>query len=376
MVAVLAMCACGSTSTNAPAPSPSAPSAPSTPTVASIAVSGTAPTVGSTSQLTATATLSNGSTEAVTTQATWQSSNAAVLTVNSSGLAMAIAAGDADLTATYAGVKGSLHLSVAPRTLGLIGVIADETTRGALADVRVEVLNGINGGKVASTDASGTYTFTGLVAETFRLRASKDGYAWGEQNVTVPDVPRADFFLHQACSVSVSPTFDSMLNGPFGSAISVSATPSSCPWNASTSDDWITLMPPTSGTGSSTIYFRVIANMPVTASRTGSILVSWSGGNTRVTIEQRPATCTPSDTFAVAASGRGWMFDLGAGCYFNTTMSVDVPWIHIGRDTHGGGLFIDVTVDPNSGAQRIGHITMDGHGNGLYAQYTFVQAHP
>src|SRR5262249_45628776 len=71
-----------------------------------------------------------------------------------------------------------------PSHYSLTGVINDETTRAPLADVRVEVLNGVYAGQTASTDLSGTYTFTGLAAETFRLRASKDGYLWGEQNVT------------------------------------------------------------------------------------------------------------------------------------------------------------------------------------------------
>jgi hypothetical protein len=344
--------------------------------VASIAVSGSSPAVGSTSQLTATATLSNGSTQAITTLATWQSSNAAVLTVSPSGVATALSAGDTDVTATYVGVKGSLHVSVAARTYGLMGVIADETTRGALADVRVEVLNGANAGKLATTDASGTYTFAGLVAETFRLRASKDGYAWGEQNVTVPDVPRADFFLHQYCNVSVSPTSYSGVNWPLiNDPLTLTATPSTCSWGVSTTDDWIKLTPPTTGVGSSTFWFTPVPNTPVTASRTGSVLVSWPGGSARVAVEEQPATCTPSETVPVAASGAGYLFKLGVGCFVNTTMTIDVPWLQE-HGTSGGLLYLNLMVQPNPGPQRTGHLTMDGHGNGLYAQYTFVQANP
>src|SRR5207249_1929313 len=44
-------------------------------TVASVAVTGTAPSVGTMSQFTATATLTDGTTQDVTTQATWSSSN-------------------------------------------------------------------------------------------------------------------------------------------------------------------------------------------------------------------------------------------------------------------------------------------------------------
>ena len=317
--------------------------------------------------------MSTGATQSVTNLATWQSSNNGVVTVSPSGLAAAVAPGNADITATYQGTSGSLHLDVAMRTYGLVGVIADEATRSPLADVRVEVLNGANAGKTASTDTAGSYTFGGLVAETFRLRASKDGYGSGEQNVTVPDVPRADFFLHQPCAASVSPTSYSAINVPFSGGLLALTTSPTCSWTASTSDDWIHLTPPTSGTGSSTIYFTSVPNMPVTASRIGSILLSWPGGSTRVPVEERPATCTPSSTNTVPAAGAAYMFNLGEGCYFNTTITVDVPWIHLGTGTHGGGLYVDVTIDANPGAQRVGHITVDGHGNGLYAQYTLVQ---
>jgi hypothetical protein len=339
-----------------------------------VAVSGVAPGLGSTSQFIAAATFSDGSTQAVTNLAAWQSSNAGVLSVSASGLVTALAAGDADVTATYQSTKGSVHLSIAVRTYGLVGTIMDENTRSPLTDVRVEALNGANAGKVASTDASGTYTFSSLVAETFRLRASKDGYVWGEQNVTVPDIPRADFFLHQSCGVSVSPESYSAINMPFGlGGFTLTATSSSCPWTVTTTDDWIGLTGPRSGMGSSTIPFTLVPNMPVTASRTGSILLSWPGSSARLLVEERPAACTPSTTITVPPSTRGYMFDFAYGCIFNTTITADVPWIHLGSGTHGGGEYKDVLFDPNPGAPRVGHVTVDGHGNGLYEQYTFVQ---
>ena len=278
--------------------------------------------------------------------------------------------------ATFSGTaSGEANIpALPPRTYTLVGTIADETTRAPLPDVRVEIINGVNVGKVATTDASGTYNLVGLVAETFRLRASKDGYGSGEQNVTVPDIPRADFFLHQPCAVSVSPTSYSSINGPFFGAgiLTLTAGSPTCSWNLSTTDDWIKLSPPTSGTGSSTVNFSLVINMPVTAGRTGSILLSWPGGSTRVSVEEQPANCTPSATITVPPAGPGYMFYLGQGCIFNTTLTVDVPWIRLGSG-HAAGTYIDIFIDPNPGAQRIGHVTADGHGNGLYSQYTFVQ---
>jgi hypothetical protein len=94
----------------------STPTTPTTPpaavTVNSVAVSGTATLTskGQTSQLTATASLSNGTTQDVTSQATWQSDNAAVASVSSSGLVTANAEGEATITATYQSKSGTLKI--------------------------------------------------------------------------------------------------------------------------------------------------------------------------------------------------------------------------------------------------------------------------
>src|SRR5947209_130660 len=103
MLALLLWACGGSTS--------STPSAPSTPTLTSVAVSGTTPSVGSSSQFTATANFSNGTNQSITNQATWQSSSASVATVSSSGLVTATNSGETDIRATYQSLSGTLHIS-------------------------------------------------------------------------------------------------------------------------------------------------------------------------------------------------------------------------------------------------------------------------
>ena len=91
--------------------SPTTPTTPTTPTApapSSLAVTGAIPAVGQTSQLTATLKLSDGTTRDVTGLATWQSSNAAVATVSTSGLLRVLQLGAADITATYQTVSGKL----------------------------------------------------------------------------------------------------------------------------------------------------------------------------------------------------------------------------------------------------------------------------
>jgi hypothetical protein len=84
------------------------PTAPSR----SVSVKGSVPAVGQTSQLTAKATLSNGTTQDVTAQATWSSSNTATATVTSGGLLKVVALGGATITATYQGANGTFSVNV------------------------------------------------------------------------------------------------------------------------------------------------------------------------------------------------------------------------------------------------------------------------
>jgi hypothetical protein len=106
LLGVSALAACGG--------SPSSPSGGGgTPTVSSVAVTLTSPLkVGQTSQATATATLSNGATQAVTSG--WQSDAAGVATVSAAGLVTAIANGTATISISSDGRQGQQALRVVP----------------------------------------------------------------------------------------------------------------------------------------------------------------------------------------------------------------------------------------------------------------------
>jgi uncharacterized protein YjdB len=81
-------------------------------TVASVAVSGAVPAVGSSSQFAATATMLNGTTQDVSSTSTWTSSNTAVATVSSSGVVTAVTTGSVTITATYTGIVGNDAITV------------------------------------------------------------------------------------------------------------------------------------------------------------------------------------------------------------------------------------------------------------------------
>ena len=80
----------------------------------SIKVSPTSSSIsdGATQQFTATATFKDGSTQDLTTSVTWSSSDTTRATINSSGLATALAIGRPQLTATLGSVSGSATLIV------------------------------------------------------------------------------------------------------------------------------------------------------------------------------------------------------------------------------------------------------------------------
>lgn len=111
-VAVLAVGRCSGQSDSSSTPTgPSAPSAPAT--VTQVRISGTTSLTarGQTSQLSATATFSDGSTRSVTQEAEWTTSNDTVATV-SGGLVTARDVGDADISVTYRGVRSSTRVEV------------------------------------------------------------------------------------------------------------------------------------------------------------------------------------------------------------------------------------------------------------------------
>jgi hypothetical protein len=113
LLAMLAVCGCGSNPTG-PTPSTGSQSS-AAPTVASLAVTGATflAGIGETAQLVATARLSDNTQQVVTPGAEWQSSKPTVAAVTRDGVVTAVAGGLATITATYGGRSGSLAVSVA-----------------------------------------------------------------------------------------------------------------------------------------------------------------------------------------------------------------------------------------------------------------------
>jgi trimeric autotransporter adhesin len=147
--------------------SPSTPTTPSTQvSLVSVAVTGAASLtgIGETGQLVATATMSDGTTQTVTSAATWQSSNQNVVTISNTGLATAVGAGQATVTATTQARSGTLAMtvSVAPAATTFQGTIAGGSGQSGTFTVTIQTaISATAHGKIhplASAATSGTVT--------------------------------------------------------------------------------------------------------------------------------------------------------------------------------------------------------------------------
>jgi Bacterial Ig-like domain (group 2)/Carboxypeptidase regulatory-like domain len=200
--------ACGGSSPSATAPSPVV-STPSTPTVVSVTVSGTVPLPGATSQFSAAATLSDGTTQSVTNAATWSSSNNNVARVSASGAVTGVAAGDADITATYQTISGKARVTVvraAAGTLTISGTLRDGTSGGLLPKVPIQASDATGTARVTTTDPSGEYAISGVAPGAVTLTVAIASYDPLTQTANASADMRVDLVLTRAVPALVSLT--------------------------------------------------------------------------------------------------------------------------------------------------------------------------
>jgi Carboxypeptidase regulatory-like domain len=206
-----------------------------------------------------------------------------------------------------------------PETFTLTGRITDISTHAVIAGARLEILGGLNGGTIATSGGDGTYLMQGLLADSFRMRASADGYDPGEQGVTVPTVPRADFELRRAapaaCAYSVAPTGPvsvSFVGGQFSMAIT--RTGGSCAWRATSDAAWLSLSNSAGAdTATTTVVYQTNA---LFVGRAGTVTVDWGSGSAQVIVRQAaetPAFCrivtvTVGGQSIIAVSAGGGQF--------------------------------------------------------------------
>ncbi|MBP9592435.1 MAG: Ig-like domain-containing protein [Steroidobacteraceae bacterium] len=123
-LATLAACGGGGGGGKKPPPPP--------PTLTSISVAPAAPTIalGGTQQFSATGNYSDGSAQSLTATATWSSSNMAVATIGSGGLATSAGSGSTTISAASGTVTGTTTLTVTAATLDSISITPADPVLG------------------------------------------------------------------------------------------------------------------------------------------------------------------------------------------------------------------------------------------------------
>jgi hypothetical protein len=167
-----------------------------------------------------------------------------------------------------------------PALYTLSGTVRDENSGRMLVGGTVDIVDGPDAGKSASTDAGGAYSLSGLAGGSFMVRATSRGYVPREQAVTLARDSTLDWTLRLIaaspppspappspappapsvpCAYSVAPTIP---GGPDGRqanvrwdggevTLTVTRTSGTCAWQATTDVSWLTINTP-SGNGSGT----------------------------------------------------------------------------------------------------------------------------
>jgi hypothetical protein len=203
---IVPMTQCINGSPDSPTPvSPTVPTPPAA-TLSAVTVTGLsgAATPGQTAQLTASASYSDGRNETVTTQATWASTNTAVATVSASGVVAFVALGETDIRATYQSMSGAARVTVtaAPvRRFVLTGLLTDADNRRGVENVRVEVVDGPDAGRAATTNVDGVYSLGDLAEGAFNVRMTHPYFEVVVRAVTLTDTTRLDVALRPFVNV-------------------------------------------------------------------------------------------------------------------------------------------------------------------------------
>lgn len=208
--------------------SPTSPSTPSTggtggttATVTSVTITGSlSVSEGGTSQLVATANLSDGTSQDVSSQSVWVSTDTTVATVSATGLVTALKTGSTDISATHRSQTGKVTLQVAAATYRLTVSGMSVTALNTCDDFTQGLTNGEFAIRARAITPSGAQT----------TLATTTGYPGSTTS------PRGlNLAKNQARSVGSSRTFT--LNGASGQSLRIQ-------FSATEWDEQIVIFPP------------------------------------------------------------------------------------------------------------------------------------
>ncbi|MGA8159909.1 MAG: Ig-like domain-containing protein [Acidobacteriaceae bacterium] len=260
----------------------------STPPV-SITVTPANPTVnaGSTQQFTATATYSDGSTQNVTAAATWSSSATSVATINTSGLATAVAQGSSTITATLAGVSGTTTLTVptaGQATLTSIAITPANPSFAASSTQQFTATGTYSNGTTGTITSSVTWTSSNTAAVTINATGLATGVVAGTSTITatsgtVSGTTTATVTTKTVSSIAVTPANPSFATGSTEQFTATATYTDATTGNVTTTATWTS-----SKTSAATINSSGLATGVATGTTTITATLNTISGNTVATI--------------------------------------------------------------------------------------------
>ena len=153
--------------------------------------------VGDTTQFTAMATMSNGTTANVTSAAVWTTNDPSIFGVAGNGMVTALKEGSADIRATYQGTTDKDYTTAQPFLMFVAygTVSAAPPDFGGLSGARVEITPSPTSALSTTTDANGDYTFQPLKGGVYTITVSRDGFHAMTKSITATRDIRTDFPL-------------------------------------------------------------------------------------------------------------------------------------------------------------------------------------
>jgi len=242
------------------------PSAPDD--VKSLIVVGTPPSIGTSTQFTALAVHTDGTTAPLTAHVSWFSSNTAVATVKDDGTVTGVSVGSVEISAATGGTRGALTFEVTSLlTFRLSGSVSDGTAFRRMPGVTVVAKDASGASISVVTDSNGNYAIGGIVAGPADVTARADGYIPNTVSTRVSGDTFVNFTLARPTACPVL-GFDDLVpnSAPFTtwSACGFTVTATTSNWNVSTS------------TGRPAPFIQFISPLAVTTA--GEVAITAAGG--------------------------------------------------------------------------------------------------
>lgn len=283
-------------------------------TLSSISIQGAGSlAAGASEQLGAQGTYSDNSTQTITSQVTWQSSDSTIASVSSSGMLTSLKAGTVTVTASMNSVSGTAGVTVTSATLTAINVgtpssnlavggIEQLTATGVYSDnstqsLTTQVLWSLSDPTVASVSAVGA--LTGLKAGPVTVRATM-GTIIGTGNITVT--------APAISSITITPAVFSIASGQSKQISALGVYSNGTSQDVSSQVTWNSQTPASASVSSSGLVTGVsVGSSTITAtlgSATGSAVATITSAQLQsILVTPATASVATGQTQAFAANG-------------------------------------------------------------------------